>query len=89
MDRDLDLVSCCVGISTGQNASVAGFDFFHLITSNLWIIVRTLCTPEPVGQIGEKIRRGNVAVAIKMAGVIIAIAMIIQSGVIGITASLG
>jgi uncharacterized membrane protein YjfL (UPF0719 family) len=37
----------------------------------------------------EEIKRGNIAVAIKMAGVIIAVAVIIQSGVIGITAALG
>jgi uncharacterized membrane protein YjfL (UPF0719 family) len=37
----------------------------------------------------EEIRKGNVAVAIKMAGVIVAVAVIIQSGVIGITAAFG
>ncbi|MCK9579549.1 MAG: DUF350 domain-containing protein [Methanoregula sp.] len=37
----------------------------------------------------EEIRKGNIAVAIKMAGVILAVALIIQSGVIGITAALG
>jgi uncharacterized membrane protein YjfL (UPF0719 family) len=37
----------------------------------------------------DEIRKGNIAVAIKMAGVIIAVAVIIQSGVIGITAALG
>jgi len=37
----------------------------------------------------EEVRKGNIAVAIKMAGVIIAVAVIIQSGVIGITAALG
>jgi uncharacterized membrane protein YjfL (UPF0719 family) len=37
----------------------------------------------------EEIRKGNIAVAIKMAGVIIAVAVIVQSGVIGITAALG
>jgi uncharacterized membrane protein YjfL (UPF0719 family) len=36
----------------------------------------------------EELRRGNVAVALEMAGVIIAVAWIIQSGVIGITAAL-
>lgn len=37
----------------------------------------------------EEIKKGNIAVAIKMAGVIIAVAVIVQSGVIGITAALG
>lgn len=37
----------------------------------------------------EEIRKGNIAVAIKMGGVILAVAMIIQSGVIGITSALG
>jgi uncharacterized membrane protein YjfL (UPF0719 family) len=36
----------------------------------------------------EEIKKGNVAVALMMGGVIIAVAVIIQSGVIGITASL-
>ncbi len=36
----------------------------------------------------EEIRKGNVAVALEMGGVIIAVAVIIQSGVIGITAAL-
>lgn len=36
----------------------------------------------------EEIRKGNVAVALEMAGVIIAVALIIQSGVLGITSSL-
>ena len=36
----------------------------------------------------EEIKKGNVAVAIMMGGVIIAVAVIIQSGVIGITAAL-
>ncbi len=36
----------------------------------------------------EEIRKGNVAVALEMAGVIIATAVIIQSGVIGITNAL-
>lgn len=36
----------------------------------------------------EEIRKGNVAVALEMAGVIVATALIVQSGVLGITASL-
>jgi uncharacterized membrane protein YjfL (UPF0719 family) len=36
----------------------------------------------------EELKKGNVAVALEMAGVIIAVAWIIQSGVIGITAAL-
>ena len=36
----------------------------------------------------EEIKKGNVAVALEMAGVIIAVAVIIQSGVIGITTAL-
>jgi uncharacterized membrane protein YjfL (UPF0719 family) len=36
----------------------------------------------------EEIKKGNVAVALEMGGVIIAVAWIIQSGVIGITAAL-
>jgi uncharacterized membrane protein YjfL (UPF0719 family) len=36
----------------------------------------------------EELKKGNVAVALEIAGVIIAVAVIIQSGVIGITASI-
>jgi uncharacterized membrane protein YjfL (UPF0719 family) len=36
----------------------------------------------------DEIKKGNVAVALEMAGVIIAVAVIIQSGVLGITAAL-
>ena len=36
----------------------------------------------------EELRKGNIAVALEMGGVIIAVAWIIQSGVIGITAAL-
>ena len=36
----------------------------------------------------EELKKGNIAVAIEMAGVIIAVAVIIQSGVIGITAAI-
>ena len=36
----------------------------------------------------EEIKKGNIAVALEMAGMIIAVAVIIQSGVIGITAAL-
>jgi len=36
----------------------------------------------------DEIKKGNVAVALEMGGVIIAVAVIIQSGVIGITAAL-
>jgi uncharacterized membrane protein YjfL (UPF0719 family) len=37
----------------------------------------------------EELKKGNVAVALEIAGVIIAVALIIQSGVAGITAALG
>jgi uncharacterized membrane protein YjfL (UPF0719 family) len=36
----------------------------------------------------EELKKGNVAVALEMAGVIIAVAVIIQTGVIGITAAI-
>ncbi|MFA6226400.1 MAG: DUF350 domain-containing protein [Methanoregula sp.] len=36
----------------------------------------------------EELKKGNVAVALEMAGIIIAVAVIIQSGVIGITAAI-
>ena len=36
----------------------------------------------------EELKKGNIAVALEMAGVIIAVAVIIQTGVIGITAAI-
>jgi len=36
----------------------------------------------------EELKKGNIAVALEMAGVIIAVAIIVQSGVLGITAGL-
>jgi uncharacterized membrane protein YjfL (UPF0719 family) len=36
----------------------------------------------------EELKNGNVAVALEVAGVIVAVALIIQSGVVGITAAL-
>ena len=41
-----------------------------------------------IQQAVDEIKKGNVAVALEMAGVIIATAVIIQSGVMGITAAL-
>jgi len=37
----------------------------------------------------EELKKGNVAVALEIAGIIIAVALIIQSGIVGITAALG
>ena len=37
----------------------------------------------------EELKKGNIAVALEMAGVILAVALIIQSGIVGITAALG
>jgi len=39
-------------------------------------------------EVFEELRKGNIAVALEMAGVIIAVAVIIQSGVLGITSAL-
>src|SRR5665647_76209 len=36
----------------------------------------------------EELRKGNVAVALEMAGVIVAVAVIVQAGVLGITAAI-
>jgi uncharacterized membrane protein YjfL (UPF0719 family) len=36
----------------------------------------------------EELKKGNVAVALEMAGVIVAVALIIQSGIVGITTAL-
>ncbi len=89
-----------VGISTGLRDVVDG-NIFSLIASIIQLILGMILAvagiylslnvfdrlTKGIDEF-EEIRKGNVAVAVEMAGVIIAVALIIQSGVLGITSSL-
>ena len=88
------------GISIGLKDAVAG-NIYSLIASTIQLILGILLA---IGVIYlalnifdkltkeiddfEEIRKGNVAVASELAGVIIAVALIVQSGVLGITSAL-
>ena len=88
------------GISIGLKDAVAG-NIYSLIASTIQLILGILLA---IGVIYlalnifdkltkeidefEEIRKGNVAVAIELAGVIIAVALIVQSGALGITSAL-
>ncbi len=89
-----------VGISTGLRDVVDG-NIFSLIASIIQLMLGMILAvagiylslnvfdrlTKGIDEF-EEIRKGNVAVAVEMAGVIIAVALIIQSGVLGITSSL-
>lgn len=88
------------GISVGLEDAIAG-NIYSLIASLVQLVLGILLA---VGAIYlalnifdkmtkgidefKEIEKGNVAVALEMAGIIIAVALIIQSGVLGITSSL-
>jgi uncharacterized membrane protein YjfL (UPF0719 family) len=88
------------GISVGIMKALAG-DWLALLASLLQLILGILLAvvaiylalhildrlTKGVDEF-EEIKKGNVAVALMMAGVIVSTAIIIQSGVIGITAAL-
>lgn len=88
------------GISMGLNSAIKG-DLYPLIGSIIQLILGILLAMGAIylalnildkltKEIDEfeEIRKGNIAVALEMAGVIIAVAIIIQSGILGITSSL-
>lgn len=88
------------GISIGLKSAIAG-NIYPLIASVLQLIFGILLSvaviylalnifdklTKGIDEF-EEIRKGNVAVALELAGVIIATALIVQSGVLGITSSL-
>ena len=88
------------GVSIGIKGAIAG-NMYPLVASVLQLILGiTLAIgaiylalnildrmTKEIDEFGE-IKKGNVAVALEMAGVIIAVSIIIQSGVLGITSSL-
>ena len=88
------------GISIGLKDAIAG-NMYSLVASIIQLILGLLLAIATIYlalnvfdkltkeiEEFEEIRKGNVAVALEMAGVIIAVALIIQSGVLGITSSL-
>lgn len=89
-----------VGVSTGLRNAIAG-DMYSLIASVIQLIFGIILAvaviylalnifdklTKGIDEFKE-IEKGNVAVALEMAGVIIAVAIIVQSGVLGITSSL-
>ena len=89
-----------VGISRGLKDAIAG-NIYSLIASIIQLIFGILLAiaviylalnifdklTKEIDEF-EEIKKGNVAVALEMAGVIIAVALIVQSGVLGITSSL-
>jgi uncharacterized membrane protein YjfL (UPF0719 family) len=83
------------GILTGDGFLILGVALVQLVfgivlaIGAIWLALRILekLTPDIVAS--EELRKGNVAVAIEMAGLIIAVAVIIQSGVLGITSAFG
>ena len=88
------------GISIGLKDAIAG-NIYSLIASIIQLVVGIILAiaviylalnifdklTKGIDEF-EEIRKGNVAVGLEMAGVIIAVALIIQSGVLDITSSL-
>ncbi|KCZ73456.1 protein of unknown function (DUF350) [Candidatus Methanoperedens nitroreducens] len=88
------------GVSIGISNALAG-DIFSLIASIIQLILGVVLAiaaiylainildklTKGIDEF-EELKKGNVAVALEMAGVIIAVAIIIQAGVLGITSAL-
>lgn len=88
------------GVSVGLRNAVAG-NMYALIASVVQLIIGIILAvaviylalnifdrlTKGIDEF-EEIRKGNVAVALEMAGVVISTALIVQSGVLGITSSL-
>lgn len=88
------------GISVGLRNAIAG-DIYSLVASVAQLVLGIILAiaviylalnifdrlTKGIDEFAE-IEKGNVAVAIELAGVIIAVAIIVQSGVLGITSSL-
>ncbi|PKL69732.1 MAG: DUF350 domain-containing protein [Methanomicrobiales archaeon HGW-Methanomicrobiales-1] len=83
------------GIFTGDGFLILGIAFVQLILGivlaigAIWLALRVLEKLTPNIVVSEELGKGNVAIALEIAGVIIAVAVIIQSGVLGITSALG
>jgi uncharacterized membrane protein YjfL (UPF0719 family) len=83
-----------LGIFTTDGLIVVGLSVFQLIlgivlaVGAIYLALNILDKLTKGVEEFEELKKGNVAVALEMGGVIIAVAWIIQSGVIGITAAL-
>lgn len=83
-----------VGIFTGDGLFTVGIAILQLLLGiilavcSIYLALIILDRLTSGVQEFEELKKGNVAVALEMAGVIIAVAVIIQTGVIGITASI-
>lgn len=83
------------GLFTGDGFFIVGVAIVQLVfgivlaIGAIFLSLKILEKLESDIELFEEIRKGNSAVALEMAGVIIAVAVIIQSGVLGITSTLG
>ncbi|MFA4825098.1 MAG: DUF350 domain-containing protein [Methanoregula sp.] len=83
-----------VGIFTSDGLVVVGFTIIQFIlgivlaVAAIYLALYILDRLTQGIEIFRELKKGNIAVALMMAGVIIAVAVIIQSGVLGITATL-
>ncbi|MDD1686601.1 DUF350 domain-containing protein [Methanoregula sp.] len=83
-----------VGIFSTDGLIAVGLSFFQLLAGivlavgAIYLALNILDKLTSGVEEFEELKKGNVAVALEMGGVIIAVAWIIQSGVIGITAAL-
>lgn len=75
-----------VAIGTATTQLILGI---VLAVATIWLALAILERLTGAARNFEEIRKGNIAVALQMAGMIIAVAVIVQSGVIGITAAFG
>jgi uncharacterized membrane protein YjfL (UPF0719 family) len=89
------------GISSGLPKAMAG-DFLALAAgviqlilgiifavASIYIALKVIDKLTPRIPLFEELKKGNVAAALAMAGVTVTTAIIIQSGVLGITAGIG
>ncbi|CAG0951880.1 hypothetical protein METP2_00262 [Methanosarcinales archaeon] len=82
------------GISTGDSITILLVSVLQLILGIVLAIVAIYLALNILDKLTKgidefaELKKGNVAVALEMAGVIITVAIIIQSGVMGITAAL-
>jgi uncharacterized membrane protein YjfL (UPF0719 family) len=83
-----------VGLFTIEGLLAIGVAFIQLIIGIVLAIaaiyLAIIILDKLTGRVDEfdEIKKGNVAIALEVAGVIIAVAVVIQSGVLGITAAL-
>lgn len=82
------------GILTGNGLLAVGSAFVQLIlgivlaVAAIYLAISIFERLSHGSGVFNELRKGNVAVALELAGVIVAVAVIIQSGVLGVTAAL-